>query len=228
MTGSMLISGGLKEHCGCLAVLGATLAPFICVVLLCSGCVTSGFELFRRSHSPGESAVGESRPHESGLVDSSSRAVAKHDTTSTEETQDATGPARTPGSAKIDVAKASQGERTKSSSIDEKLDEEAMKLARNLAPVEKVRLCYVRKDDEWWLTVYKDIGSSIDARQFVWNWEKDEFAPFLVLKRIPRSKMEAELNRKDRENTCRLLAPPPVPADSVLEKAWENPEPSGK
>lgn len=84
----------------------------------------------------------------------------------------------------------------------------ARQLAKRIGSIDTIKMCYVDKDDEWWATLYQDIGSVMDVRQFIWNRELQRFEPFLVLKRISKSKFAAELNRKERGRSCAVLAPP--------------------
>ena len=85
---------------------------------------------------------------------------------------------------------------------------EARELAKRIGPIERIKMCYVDEDDEWWATFYQDIGSVIDVRQFIWNRESQKFEPFLVLKRISKSKLAAELNRKEKGRHCAVVPPP--------------------
>ena len=81
-------------------------------------------------------------------------------------------------------------------------------LAKRIGSIDKIKMCYVDKDDEWWATFYEDIGSVIDVRQFIWNRESQRFEPFLVLRRISKSKLAAELNRNEKGRSCIILPPP--------------------
>jgi hypothetical protein len=85
---------------------------------------------------------------------------------------------------------------------------EARELANRIGSIERIKMCYVDEDDEWWATFYQDIGSVIDVRQFIWNRESQRFEPFLVLKRISKSKLAAELNRKEKGRRCAVVPPP--------------------
>jgi hypothetical protein len=85
---------------------------------------------------------------------------------------------------------------------------EARELAKRIGSIEKIKMCYVDEDDEWWATFYQDIGSVIDVKQFIWNRESQRFEPFLVLKRISKSKLAAELNRNEKGRHCAVVPPP--------------------
>jgi hypothetical protein len=84
----------------------------------------------------------------------------------------------------------------------------ARELARRIGSIDGIKMCYVDNDDEWWATFYEDIGTVIDVRQFIWNRGSQRFEPFLVLKRISKRKLAAELNRKDKGRRCSVLPPP--------------------
>jgi hypothetical protein len=103
----------------------------------------------------------------------------------------------TPPSVQVRISKP-QGE-------DQLVRTAALALSRTMGPIQKIKLCYVSKDDEWWATFYQDIGSVIDLKQFIWNRESEKFEPFLVLKRIPKSKFAAELKREERGQTCSII-----------------------
>jgi len=88
---------------------------------------------------------------------------------------------------------------------DQQVRTAALELSRSIGPVQKIKLCYVTKDEEWWATFYEDIGPVIDVKQFIWNRDSERFEPFLVLKRIPKSKLTAELKREERDRTCTVI-----------------------
>ena len=88
---------------------------------------------------------------------------------------------------------------------DQQVRTAALALSRTMGPIQKIKLCYVTKDDEWWATFYQDIGSVIDLKQFIWNRDSEKFEPFLVLKRIPKSKLAAELKREERGQSCTII-----------------------
>ena len=88
---------------------------------------------------------------------------------------------------------------------DQQVRAAALALSRTMGPIQKIKLCYVSKDDEWWATFYQDIGSVIDLKQFIWNRESERFEPFLVLKRISKSKLAAELKREERGQSCTII-----------------------
>jgi hypothetical protein len=101
---------------------------------------------------------------------------------------------------------------------DQQVRTAALELSRALGPIQKIKICYVSKDDEWWASFYQDIGPVIDLKQFIWNRESEKFEPFLVLKRIPKSRLAAELKREDRGQTCTII---PLTEDRVgSQPAW--------
>ncbi len=106
----------------------------------------------------------------------------------------------------------------KSKHMDEEQQVKAAvrELAKSLEAIAKIKVCYVTKDDEWWATFYEDIGPVIEVKPFIWNRESEKFEPYLVLKRISKSKFETDLKRDDPGQKCDILSPP--------EK--ENPEKS--
>lgn len=84
----------------------------------------------------------------------------------------------------------------------------ALDLAKSLGQVERMKVCYSNKDKEWWAIFYQDIESGIDVKQFFWNSDGEKFEPFLVMKRIPKTKLEAEAKKDEPEKTCTVVTPP--------------------
>lgn len=197
---------------------GATLGVLLVVALVFSGCLLSGIDSVKRTPTPGEAADSERGSVESGLVDSSSRVEAKPDATRGDRKKDELEPAKAADPARV------EGQTSKSLTPEERIEQESLRLAKEHGPLDSAQLCYIKKDQEWWLVLYKDIGSAIDIKRWYWNWEKEEFAPFLVLDRIPRSKMEEQLTKKERGRTCRTLPLPPAPAPTNPDKPAEAPD----
>ena len=83
-------------------------------------------------------------------------------------------------------------ENPKTQDEDQQVKAAARDLAKNMGGIQKIKVCYVEKDDEWWATLYEDIGTVIDVKQFVWNRESEKFDPFLILKRISKSKLDSD------------------------------------
>ena len=91
---------------------------------------------------------------------------------------------------------------------DEKVKRAAVNMAKSFRRARKVKVCYVVDDDEWWVTIYDDLGSSIDLKQYVWDREKEALEPFLVLKRIPRGRMEKHAGEKRPGQACEVINMP--------------------
>ena len=95
-----------------------------------------------------------------------------------------------------------------SESEESQVETAARELAKGIGSINGIRVCYVDKDDEWWATFYEDIGPVIDVKQFIWNRESEKFEPFLVLKRISKPKLAAELKRREAGRNCIILPLP--------------------
>ena len=91
---------------------------------------------------------------------------------------------------------------------DHQVKTAARELAKSVGEIEKMKVCYVTKDDEWWVTFYQDIGPVIDVKQYIWNRDLEKFEPFLVLKRISKAKFAAELKREEPGHRCDIISPP--------------------
>jgi len=94
---------------------------------------------------------------------------------------------------------------------DQKVKAAAMELARTVPQVKKIKLCYSTRWDEWWVTLYEDIGTLFDLRQFVWNREQEQFQPHLVQQRIAKSALKNHLSESDPERACEAIDPAPIP-----------------
>ncbi|MGC8660067.1 MAG: hypothetical protein ACP5U1_13440, partial [Desulfomonilaceae bacterium] len=122
------------------------------------------------------------------------------------------------------------GKKTKHGAQRTKITEEeairqaALDIAKNIDTVKKIRICHIENEDEWWVTLYDDIGPVIDLKQYVWDRDSETLRPFLVLKRISHTRYEAQLTAKEPDRKCEVLDPPSKPtrkkgADSKNSKA---------
>jgi hypothetical protein len=99
-------------------------------------------------------------------------------------------------------------EKRKPADEDQQVKVAARELAKNMGGIQNIKVCYVDKDDEWWATLYEDIGTVIDVKQFFWNRESEKFEPFLILKRISKSKLDADLKQSEPGRKCAVVALP--------------------
>jgi hypothetical protein len=90
---------------------------------------------------------------------------------------------------------------------DSKVKNAAKEIATGLPSVKKIQVCYAVDSDEWWVSLYDDVGTDIDIRQFIWNREQETLEPFLVLNRIPKTRLNAHISRKTRDRACETLEP---------------------
>jgi gamma-glutamylcyclotransferase (GGCT)/AIG2-like uncharacterized protein YtfP len=86
-----------------------------------------------------------------------------------------------------------------------KVTEMALDLAGKIKEVRAIKLCRITKDDEWWITLYQDIGHSYDLKQYVWNRYKDKPVPFLVERRIPKDILSQHVEDSGSDKTCKVL-----------------------
>ncbi|MCA1959574.1 MAG: hypothetical protein LDL33_02165 [Desulfomonile sp.] len=88
---------------------------------------------------------------------------------------------------------------------DEKVKSAALHIAKTVPNVRKIQMCYAVEEDEWWVSLYDDIGLAVDVKQFVWNRELEILEPFLVQKRIPRGQLDEHLSRKTPDRACEVI-----------------------
>jgi hypothetical protein len=92
---------------------------------------------------------------------------------------------------------------------DQQVKGAAQEMAKSFPAVRKIQVCYQIEADEWWVALCDDMGTEIDVKQFTWNREQEKLEPFLVLKRIPASRLEAHLATKRPGMACEILEPMP-------------------
>jgi hypothetical protein len=91
---------------------------------------------------------------------------------------------------------------------DQKVKAAADALVKSSPNVRKIRICYAVKYDEWWVTLYEDIGPFFELKQFVWNREQERLQPHLVEQRIAKTALERHLKESEPEQACEALDPP--------------------
>jgi hypothetical protein len=91
---------------------------------------------------------------------------------------------------------------------DQKVKIAADALIKSSPNVKKMRICYAVKYDEWWVTLYEDMGPLFDLKQFVWNREQERLQPHLVEQRISKSALERHLKESDPDQACEIIDPP--------------------
>ena len=87
----------------------------------------------------------------------------------------------------------------------EKVKNAAREMGKNMSSVEKIKICRMKSTDEFWVTFYDDIGSLIDLKQFIWEAESESLTPFLVLKRIPKSRLETHMTVVEADKECVVI-----------------------
>ena len=95
----------------------------------------------------------------------------------------------------------------KTFSEEEKVKKTALETLKGLTAPIKYTICYDEENDEWWLTVYDDIGHALDVKQYFWTSSQEKWEPFLVLNRIPKGRLNAELSNKSDRKKCSIYEP---------------------
>jgi hypothetical protein len=110
-------------------------------------------------------------------------------------------------------AKTSSNHPAAQAAVYDQVRDAAIKLAKSMKSIQGMKICHAREEDEWWVTIFDDLGGVLDIKQYTWNPESESFTPFLVMKRIPRSKLDAHLSTEDPGRSCRVIAPAAYRAD---------------
>ncbi len=91
---------------------------------------------------------------------------------------------------------------------EEEVRHAAIELAKDMTSTQKIKLCLSEAENEWWAIFYDDIGNLIDIKQYIWNRDSASFSPFLVLKRIPKSRLSAHLSAHNQFKKCQVIDNP--------------------
>ncbi len=99
---------------------------------------------------------------------------------------------------------------------DQKVRSAALEFTKDLPGVEKIKICYSVKDDEWWVMLYDVSGPMVDLKQYTWNRNQEKLESFLVVKRIPVSRLNQSLQEDETGKACEIVDPPasnPLPVE---------------
>ena len=96
----------------------------------------------------------------------------------------------------------------------------AMELRNAHPTAQKMKLCYAVKDDEWWAIFYEDAGTHYELKQYVWDRQREHLDPFLVLRRIPKDRLQQALSGDEPDRACEVInLPPPSKQEGLDLKA---------
>lgn len=102
---------------------------------------------------------------------------------------------------------------------DQKIKAVAQGMAAKNPAVKAGKICYSAKTDEWWIVLYEDAGAVYDLKQFVWNRTQEKTEPFLVVKQVPKARLDEHLRQSEPDKSCRPIeltpqvsGPYPAPA----------------
>ena len=174
-------------------------------------------QINKKDSSPKNSAAEKSNESEAGNSSKSGAQIheqSKKDTPSTEtrSSKPASGEqdisARSKGTKSHEEARGGSAKSDKKLSEPELIKRASLEIAKGIETVKKIRICHAKNQDEWWVTIYDDLGPVIDVKQYVWDRDTETLKPFLVLKRISKNKLEAELSSKVPDRTCENIDPP--------------------
>ncbi|MEJ2717336.1 MAG: hypothetical protein P8182_09390 [Deltaproteobacteria bacterium] len=171
--------------------------------LICAGCpikANKSLEYSEREHKQVAEKPSSEAKTDRGLIKPSIPSKAP------EKSKETSGSVEKGGSSGLVVSRKFIGQKPRKPPPKEQgLLDAAIAEAKRLSAVEKMKLCYKHKEDEWWVSIYVDIGGRIDVKQFIWNRELEKLEPFLVIKRLPKTKLASELNAAEPGSVCEVV-----------------------
>jgi hypothetical protein len=90
---------------------------------------------------------------------------------------------------------------------DQKVRVAAIRTAESIPSVKKIKICYRSEYNEWWVSLYDDLGPEIDVKTYIWDSEKERLERHLALKTIPAGKLGVELAKNQPGDACELVDP---------------------
>jgi hypothetical protein len=91
---------------------------------------------------------------------------------------------------------------------DQKVRDAAVVIAKASPEVQKIKICYAVKQHEWWVILYERGQGFFELKQYIWNKETEKLEPYLVLKRIPATRLQQHLTEEEPGKACEILEPP--------------------
>lgn len=165
-------------------------------------------------------------PKEEAKADSTESSPTPSATTTEPATKEGTSPSEEPPSqgapgpsAPTPVAPVP----TEMESIDPDVRKAALEKAAGLSAVEYMKICRSTDPDQWWVTLYDNIGPFIDVKLHEWKKESRRLQRVLALKQVMHSKLEAELRKSGGDGRCEVFYRPR--GESSLF-AWKPVDPS--
>lgn len=161
-----------------------TLVAVVGVVVVCWGCSASGRTMAKKDAMPEPKQSGEKSKAE---AKEAKKAGAKAGKQTLALANDAPRKRR--------VVKKGETELDRVRDI-------AIELSEQHAPVEQMRVCYAKKEREWWITLFQDKGQTLELVQFIWNSANDKLDPYCVEKFIARDALDDYLFESKPEREC--------------------------
>jgi hypothetical protein len=90
---------------------------------------------------------------------------------------------------------------------DQKVKVAAIREARKYPSLAKMKICYRSKLDEWWVTMYDDMGKQMDVKTYIWNGDVERLERHLVMNTIPKGRLMVELAKQDPSDACEIIEP---------------------
>ena len=157
---------------------------------------------------PPESDTGGGQPSQGAKLTKQDQPQSTESLPQTKPEQPATAPGKPTEASSEPAAKEPEPKDSTKTWEDERVKALALELAKGAHPGARVQVCYSVKKDEWWVILYEDTGTEFDLKQYTWNRGQNKLEQFLVLKTVPKDRIEEHLRSSEPGRACEVLDTP--------------------
>lgn len=192
---------------GSISRIGACVIRVLALALICavcSGCISLLDQSRKKPERGSEGSEEKSEPKQPAKI-----SVAKPSPTDTSSTQTGLRDKKKRGRSAPTLKIASREHLSKR---DDKLvpnNDDLVKLAiakaASMGSVKTMKICYRQEFDEWWISLYRDVGTLYDVKRFIWSLESQELRPFLAIKRVSKTRLKDDLGKTEPGRWCEII-----------------------
>jgi hypothetical protein len=157
---------------------------------------------------PPETETGSGRTGQGSKLSEQDLSKSAESRAQTQSEQPVPEPEKPAAESSRPAAKEPEPESSTKTWEDEKVKALALELAKAAPSGAKAKVCYAVKKDEWWVILYEDAGTEFNLKQYTWNREQNKLEEFLVLKTVPKDKIEENLRASEPGRACEVLEIP--------------------